>query len=176
VTCVPRKFDPHFRFAAESEQILHLLAVSSIEMLTCSISNEFIHTVRRQLDDELPLGRNHRKNFSVDFESAGTEAFATTVNDALIACESGHDRAKRIPPNWMFGSSPAATTGALAVSGSSRWHQRPKRRSIENYAAGAQLTILRCVPLAHCDRTLAVGRLQDHVVDRAHLTAFLPLS
>ncbi|MDB6085724.1 MAG: hypothetical protein JWN43_3605 [Gammaproteobacteria bacterium] len=63
-------------------------------MLTRTIANEFIHTVRRQLDDELALGRNHRKNLSVDFKSAGSEAFATTVNDAPIACESGHDRAK----------------------------------------------------------------------------------
>jgi hypothetical protein len=65
-------------------------------MPTRSIANEFINTVRRQLDDELPLGRNNRKNPSVNFKSAGPEAFATTVNDAPIACESGHDRAKRI--------------------------------------------------------------------------------
>jgi hypothetical protein len=65
-------------------------------MLTRSIANKFIHTVRWQLDDELPLGRNHRKNLSLDFESAGSEAFATAVNDAPIACESSHDRTKRI--------------------------------------------------------------------------------
>ena len=65
-------------------------------MLTRSIANKFVHTARRQLDDELPLGRDHRKNLSVDFESAGSEAFATAVNDAPIACECGHDRTKRV--------------------------------------------------------------------------------
>ena len=65
-------------------------------MLTRSIADEFVHTVRRQLGDELPLGRNHRKNPSVDLESSGSEAFAAAVNDAPVACESGHDRTKRI--------------------------------------------------------------------------------
>jgi hypothetical protein len=65
-------------------------------MLTRSITNKCIHTVRRQLDDKLPLGRNHRKDLSVDFESAGSEAFATAVIDAPIGFESGHDRIKRI--------------------------------------------------------------------------------
>lgn len=65
-------------------------------MLTRSIANEFVHTVRRQLDDEFPLGRNHRKNLSVDLESAGSEALATAVNDAPIACEYGRDRIKRV--------------------------------------------------------------------------------
>jgi hypothetical protein len=65
-------------------------------MLTRSTTNQFTHTVRRQLDDELTLGRQHRKDPSVDLESAGSEAFATAVNDAPIGLESGRDRAKRL--------------------------------------------------------------------------------
>src|SRR5215467_5196829 len=79
---------PGLRVVRDYGPLLHHRSRARLEVLCCSCFKQFHHALLWELHHEVVLGRHHREDLAVDFESAGAETFAVPNRSVPVSGKS----------------------------------------------------------------------------------------
>jgi hypothetical protein len=88
---LPWRAQPSLLFQFRGQTIPSNSSVARVEALTLAAAHKFIDAFLWEIDNELALGRHHREDLAIHFESARAEALPPLPADTSVVGEGFYD-------------------------------------------------------------------------------------